>query len=174
MEFSEVFPRRLKQVREEKKMTQKDFSELIQVKQQSLSGYETGKMNPPLDVVANIAKKCSVSIDWLCGISDNKKADEKYFTNYSDIFAALIKIDYSNRMIVETDIVDVSTGRQESVILMKDKVSQRFLAEWGQVAKLYHDGIIGENLYNLWVNDRLKFYSMPITSPYTPDKSGQK
>ena len=46
----EIFANRIKQLRKSLGMTQKDFSEYIGVKQQTLSGYERGIMKPPLDI----------------------------------------------------------------------------------------------------------------------------
>ena len=49
------------------KKTQKEFSELLGIPQPTLSAYESGRNKPTIDVVINIAEKCNVSIDWLCG-----------------------------------------------------------------------------------------------------------
>ena len=47
--------------------TQKDFSEFLSIPQPTLSAYESGKNKPTIDVVINIANKCNLSVDWLCG-----------------------------------------------------------------------------------------------------------
>lgn len=91
----EIFAIRIKQTRELMKMTQKEFSEYIGIKQQTLSGYERGIMKPPLDIAKEIAEKCSISIDWLCGLSDQKKLKPE-IKNYKDIALKvldLLKID---------------------------------------------------------------------------------
>ena len=80
----DIFAIRIKQLRESLKMTQKEFSGHIGIKQQTLSGYERGLMKPPLDVAKGIAEKCHISIDWLCGLSDKMKNGNEPET-YADV-----------------------------------------------------------------------------------------
>ena len=56
----EVFSKRIKELRMSLEMTQKEFSEYVGIKQQTLSGYERGIMKPPLDIAKEIAEKCNV------------------------------------------------------------------------------------------------------------------
>ena len=67
------FGTRLQEIRKSMNMTQKEFAELIEVPQPSISAYENDKNNPTMDILSNIAIKCNVSLDWLCGISTNKQ-----------------------------------------------------------------------------------------------------
>lgn len=63
-----IFGNRLKKLRRDTmNLTQIEFSELLGIAQPSLSAYESGKTKPTIDVVIQIAEKCNVSIDWLCG-----------------------------------------------------------------------------------------------------------
>lgn len=63
-----IFGERLKQFRTQNlKISQKEFSEIIGIPQSTLSSYESGKIKPTIDVVINISKTFSVSVDWLCG-----------------------------------------------------------------------------------------------------------
>ena len=72
-------------------MTQQEFSKYIGIKQQTLSGYERGIMKPPLDIAKNIAEKCHISIDWLCGLS-NKKTSSNIPQTLADIFEILFLV----------------------------------------------------------------------------------
>lgn len=54
--------------------SQKDFAEFLGIPQPSLSAYENEKNSPTIEVLFNIAKKCNISLDWLCGLTaDNEK-----------------------------------------------------------------------------------------------------
>ncbi len=66
------FSDNLKELRHSLNMNQKEFAALIGIAQPSLSGYETGNVSPTLDVLQEIAVKCHVSLDWLCGISSTQ------------------------------------------------------------------------------------------------------
>ena len=87
----EIFSIRLKQLREELKMSQRDFAKLVNITQQTLSGYERCVIKPPLDIAKHIADKCNVSLDWLTGLS-NDKDREREIRNYKDVALMIIKL----------------------------------------------------------------------------------
>lgn len=71
-----VFGSRLKKARLEKGMTQKELSDLTGISTVMISSYErsdaeTGK-NPSLNNVYSLASVLGMSIDWLCGMVDER------------------------------------------------------------------------------------------------------
>ena len=62
------FGSRLKQVREENKISQEDLAELVQVSRQSVSKWENNECYPTVEKLLMISIKLNVSIDWLFGI----------------------------------------------------------------------------------------------------------
>lgn len=60
---------RIQYLRKSMKMSQKEFAVFLEIPQPSLSAYENNRNSPTVDVLINIAKKCNISLDWLCGIS---------------------------------------------------------------------------------------------------------
>ena len=62
-----IFSERLKTLRKEKKLTQKELAEQIGIKQNSYSDWETGKNEPSLENLIKLADLLEVSIDWLFG-----------------------------------------------------------------------------------------------------------
>ena len=74
-----LFSKRLKEARTDKNMTQKELSEKSGVSTVMISAYErsntnSGK-NPALNNIYAIAMALGVSIDWLCGLTDNTNVD---------------------------------------------------------------------------------------------------
>lgn len=70
-----LFSKRLKEARTDKNMTQKELSEKSGVSTVMISAYErsntnSGK-NPALNNIYAIATALGVSIDWLCGLTEN-------------------------------------------------------------------------------------------------------
>ncbi|MFI3205610.1 MAG: helix-turn-helix transcriptional regulator [Clostridia bacterium] len=51
--------------------TQTEFAEFLGVPQPSLSMYENNKNLPTTEGMINIAKKCNISLDWLCSLTGN-------------------------------------------------------------------------------------------------------
>lgn len=80
-----TFSERLKLLRSSMNKTQKEFADFVEIPQPTISSYENGKNNPTIDVVNEIADKCNVSIDWLCGRNN--------ISNLTDL-SSLIKFFY--------------------------------------------------------------------------------
>ena len=63
-----LFGERLKSLRSMRgNKSQKEFAEELGIPQPTLSSYESGKIKPTVDAIINIADKCGISMDWLCG-----------------------------------------------------------------------------------------------------------
>ena len=65
-----VFAERLKELREEKEMTQREIAKILQIAQASYSRYEMNTGEPSLETVVVIAKFFDVSTDYLLGLED--------------------------------------------------------------------------------------------------------
>ena len=63
-----VFGKKLKELRLEKKLSQRKFGELFGVCNQTVSFWETGSREPDLDTLKAIAVYFEVSTDYLLGI----------------------------------------------------------------------------------------------------------
>ena len=65
---------RLKELRDEVGLSQGDIADKFSVAQNTVSSWENGKRDPDTDTVKKIAAFFDVSIDYLLGVSDIKKA----------------------------------------------------------------------------------------------------
>ena len=72
--MNELIPTRIKEVRKNLHMSQTEFAELLGTTQVSVSALECGSRALSTDMALKIAKNCNVSVDWLCGLSDQKSA----------------------------------------------------------------------------------------------------
>lgn len=62
---------RIKGLREDKDLTQKQMAEILHVAQTTYSDYELGKINIPLDTLKRLALFHKTSIDYLLNLTDN-------------------------------------------------------------------------------------------------------
>jgi len=153
---NELLPTRIKELRIDMGLTQKEFAELINVSTVSVSSYETEAKSPSLDMVVNIATKCNVSIDWLCGLSDKKSQGDE-IKNYPDLLRALVslcsvKYEDSNKAVLQpsfTCIPDVHFN------VRGDEIVRNFFIEWQKMYELLTAGTIDNELYNLWIEKEL-------------------
>ena len=61
---------RLKELREEKDLSQKVVAEYLCVKQNTYSQYETGQRQIPIDALIKLAKYYNVSTDYILELTD--------------------------------------------------------------------------------------------------------
>ena len=111
------FSKRLKELRINEELTQKELAEALNVSTVSISSYETGAKTPSFDMVLNIAKKFNVSIDWLCGLSNNMKPNNN-ITTYKELFQLFIIVldaRYENKETIP--IIDTIDTEKPSVCL---------------------------------------------------------
>lgn len=112
---------RIRTIRKNAGCTQKEFGELLNIPQSTLSAYETDRMQPTLLSLINIATKFNVSLDWLCGIEkdaspfENEKVElEKAITD--EIAAVQVHMDYCNTTLrrLENQLNDLSEKRKKT------------------------------------------------------------
>ena len=97
---------RIRNVRENKNYSQKELEKMAMLSEKSVSKYERGENNVPVDNLSKIADALNVSMDYLAGrvkfSTDYKKYENKYTPNttVADLLSALLSIDNSHRKLV--------------------------------------------------------------------------
>lgn len=66
-----VMFKRLRDMREDKDLTQSQMADLLNIHQTTYSDYEIGKLNVPIEVFIKLAKFYGTSIDFLAGMTDD-------------------------------------------------------------------------------------------------------
>lgn len=65
--------KRIRDLREDKDITQKEMSKILNCSQQVYSNYELGQRDIPTDVLIKLSQFHEVSVDYILGISDTPK-----------------------------------------------------------------------------------------------------
>ena len=65
--------RRIRDLREDRDLLQKDLAQVLQCTQVSYSYYERGKRDIPTDVLIRLAEFYGTSVDYLLGLTDEKR-----------------------------------------------------------------------------------------------------
>lgn len=155
----DIFATRIKELRESFRMTQKDFSQYVGIKQQTLSGYERGIMKPPLDIITEIARKCGVSIDWLCGIEKENK-NSLAINTYADIICMLFEINKYVDLVPLIDEKKEPGDNCEAMLCFAEYKLDQFLVEWSQAYNVRYnskiEGNITKTMYDTWVNSKIE------------------
>lgn len=72
-----MYRNRLRDLREDKDMKQKELAEYLQIHQTTYSDYELGKLNIPVPVLHALADYYETSVDYLLGLTSEKKPYRK-------------------------------------------------------------------------------------------------
>lgn len=64
---------RIRNLREDKDMTQQQMGELLQCSQRIYSNYECGDVDIPTEILIALAQFHKTSVDYLLGLTDEKK-----------------------------------------------------------------------------------------------------
>ena len=64
---------RIRDLREDGDLTQKEVADFLHIKQNTYSQYETGQRQIPLDVLIALARYYGTSTDYILGLTDEKK-----------------------------------------------------------------------------------------------------
>lgn len=68
---------RIKDLREDADLSQRQIAERLNCSQQTYSNYETGARTIPPEILIKLAQFHNTSVDYLLGLTDRKDADQK-------------------------------------------------------------------------------------------------
>ena len=68
-----MYANRIKDLREDKDLSQKEMAEYLQIHQTTYSDYERGNLNVPVAVLHKLADYYGVSVDYLIGRTNVKE-----------------------------------------------------------------------------------------------------
>ena len=62
---------RIRNIREDRDLTQSDIANLLNIHQSTYSDYESGKLNLPIEALATLSKFYQTSTDYILCLTDN-------------------------------------------------------------------------------------------------------
>lgn len=113
--------KRIKRLRLEKDLTQRQLARMANTTPTSVSAYEKGQKTPSVEVLCNIANTLEISVDWLCGNSEFKG-------NYTPLDAIRILAQLDGHL---GDVLNFITQYlQMSQLLSDDRITQGIFDSW--------------------------------------------
>lgn len=155
----QIFSDRLKDLRLSLNMTQVEFVEKIGITTSALSAYEKNLKNPSIGVVKRISEQYNVSIDWLCGLSNQKNYKNTIICK-ADLYKKFFEIEKYGGLQFDNSTAIVSSNNDGfpstslevpiSAIYFDDLDIVTFMNEWRKMKHLHDVGTIDDDVYNLW------------------------
>lgn len=179
-----VLALRIKELRKSLSMTQKDFSAYVGCTAATLSAYENDSKSPSLEIIKSIAEKCHVSIDWLCGITNEIKNEDNIET-YADLIRLFLKIqnlEFAPCGFYFKAYRDFNSFKEleniEVGIFTRDEVMYTITQNIQKMQNVLADETIDQNIYDTWLEGFLEKYNVPLPTwasitGHNPDESQQ-
>lgn len=76
--YAKILGTKLKQLRDEKKLTQEAFGEEVGLTRSAIGMYENGNRLPNIELLCRIADAFDVSVDWLLGRESALRSKQEY------------------------------------------------------------------------------------------------
>lgn len=159
-----IFASRLKECQLKLDLTQAKFAELINVAPGTLSAYLKQDKVPTLEKAVEIAAKLGVTVGWLCG--EDEHSNRSFFNNGRVSYATVIE---AVNELYDISWVDTFEIRSELVfcpslgknitgvnIVIGDPIIGKFYEDHQKVRDLYSSKTIDREMYDAWVEKRLK------------------
>lgn len=68
-----MYMERIRSLREDHDLTQRAVAAFLEVGQKTYSDYELGKTRIPLESIVKLARMYDVSVDYICGVTDQRR-----------------------------------------------------------------------------------------------------
>lgn len=107
------FPERLKALRSEANLTQKQVAEEVGISQQAYADWERGKKNPTQDKLTTLANFFKVSTDFLLGNMDNKVKEDELADVEMLFRATSLDMTDEEKAIFKQELLDFMKERQK-------------------------------------------------------------
>lgn len=104
----EIFQKRLRESRTERKYTQEEVGKGIFVSKQEICLYEKGKRTPPIDVLIRLANFLEVDFLWLIGMELKIPVKENRIVNLSEEDIKIIEALKKDRILYEKFLEDAT------------------------------------------------------------------
>lgn len=164
---------KLQYLRKDMSLSQKDFADFLGIPQPSLSAYENNRNSPTVDVLINIANKCNISLDWLCGISSAKHT----LSSLSDIADVLYALMETEGIKMDIEIHDHLPNDEEtddnkwytSITVYGNDPENKLNADLCKiVAKVENDYMdlasfaVSKDMYDTSKEKTINYYTLPL------------
>ncbi len=152
------FCEKIKELRNDLKLSQAGFAKLIGTNQSTLSAYENGDRLPPYETLITIAQACQVSLDWLCGLGDTKSRTSTLST-YTDLIKILLLLNDAPEIWKEFNLKNypadnfLQTPYSTLLLEINDIHLVNFYEEWQEISSIRKKTPSGDKLYDIWLKD---------------------
>lgn len=165
MRLGEYFEigKRMKQARTNAGINQHDMSARLSLTNSSYSNYENGYSEPPVETILNFCDILRITLNDLLEVKivSNKTTTVRTF---SDLLAILIDLDRRGLQIKGNTTYSQKDNQLTAHLTLDIPNAQlaTFIPDWNKANNDLVSGKIDKEEYDMWLEDTLKFFNVPI------------
>lgn len=155
-----VLASRIKEVRTNLDMTQKDFAESLGVSISALYSYETGRKTPNAEFIKELCEKYKVSADWLLGVEaiERIKSDADWLRTIVSLIDSgaaveVVEINWPKELIKEDELI---AGEDTILVFIEGYGLDASVYELMNLKNLVQKEVIDENVFKLWLDNEIQ------------------
>ena len=149
---------RLKELRQMKGLEQAELAKVAKVSRTAMGKYESGDVVPKATTLIEISQAYSVSMDWLCGLTDHSEINSpKTLYDFICLLPGLLKV--GDGEIFDEQPNEFNRFTDITHLTFTTPTINTALIDAYKIIKLYNDGIIDNEVFELWKEKSQKKYS---------------
>lgn len=150
-----IFASRLKEARKKKKIELQALREKVNISQSAMSHYSTGTTVPTLEVAAKLAEALGVSLDWLCGLSEESETQKNTCGYVARLMLKLEKVLEESH----TGFLETSSFREKRrfahVVISRNDTLLMFFDKKIRYEEMAKENIEAKEMYQAWLSGAL-------------------
>lgn len=154
--------KKMKTLRQDASISQKDMASKLELSVPSYSNYENGYSEPPMEVIEQFCSHLGITIDTFFGFNTPNQPSE-HFSTFADLLLILDKLRLSDIPIDITVGANKDTRALTSTITIENPQIASLLNSWKELNEKLEKDIIDSDEYNIWFEDLLHSFKIPIT-----------
>lgn len=155
--------KKIKAARTNAGINQRDMAVKLGITNSTYSNYENGYSEPPVEIILKLCEIIGISFEDLLGqkVATSKNATVRTF---ADFLAILIDLDRRGLSIKGETTYSQETNQLMAHLHLDIPNAQiaTFIPDWNKVNQELTSGLMDEDEYQMWLDDTLKIFNVPI------------
>lgn len=154
---------KMKAARKKQRFTQRQMAKELELGFSTYSNYENGYSEPPMEVIRRFCRILNISEHELFEFKLDAPQKTSICT-FSDLLSILIDLDRRGLPIKGTTTYSQKDNQLYAHLTLDIKNAQiaTFIPDWNEVNEKVTSGLMDEEEYQMWLEDTLKIFDVPI------------
>ena len=154
---------KMKTARMNAAINQRSMAKKLQLTYSTYSNYENGYSEPPMEIILKFCDIIGITVEELFGMKLNTSRSS-HLRTFSEFLEIIIDLD--RRGLPITGLTTYSQKENQLIahltLDIKNAQIATFIPDWNKVNQQMKDGLMDDEEYEMWLEDTLKLFNVPI------------